>query len=119
MNQNEIKNTHGGRRVGAGRKKGSTNKVTADEFFHMFRKTTKTEWLEELTKRMDIAYQMVKNATTDQERHEALNTANKLDSLILKYIFTDVQQIDVTSGGEKMGVQLVFTPKELDDWKQD
>ena len=111
--------TRGGKRPGSGRKKGSTNKITAQEFFYDYRKRTGDDYVSKMIDRVERAYSLVEQATSMHEKMDAMAIAHKYDQLLSKYLFADVQQVDVTSGGEKMGVQLVFTPKELDDWKQD
>jgi len=41
----------------------------------------------------------------------------KYQTAFAKYYFTDVAAQDITSGGAALGVQIVFTKTELDDWK--
>lgn len=108
---------NGGKRPGAGRKKGSTNKITAQEFFTTYKKVTKGEYLEDLVKRLQQTYQKVETATTRKEFDEAINNAHKYDSFIAKYLFTDIKEVDVTSNGETIGATFTFPSKELDDWK--
>lgn len=118
-NNQNLPKKRGGPRPGSGRPKGSVNKITAEEFFNTFRKQTGKEYLTEMVKRISGAYDLIAQASTLEEKHEALATAHKYDSLVAKYIFTDIQQVDHTSNGESLGVQLIFKPQELDDWKPD
>jgi hypothetical protein len=120
-NQNTIKkDNRGGKRQGAGRKKGSTNKITADEFLYAFRKKTKQDWLDLLIEKMELSHNLIVNAENDHLKQEALATAHKYDTLLARYLFTDVKQVEVdhTTQGNAIGVQLVFNSQELDDWKK-
>ena len=117
-NQNKSKGVgRGGKRQGAGRKKGSTNKITAEEFFTTYKKVTKGEFLEDLVKRLQQTYNQVDTAVTRKEFDEAINNAHKYDSFIAKYLFTDVKEVDVTSNGETIGANFTFPTTELKDWK--
>ena len=100
--------SRGGARRGSGRPKGSTNKICPDKLIRNFRKVSGKSFEKFVNEEIISAYAA--------GNHELVS---KYILGLAKYFMTDVQQIDVTSGGEKMGVQLVFTPKELDDWKQD
>lgn len=117
-NQNISKGVgRGGKRAGAGRKKGSTNKITAEEFFTTYKKVTKGEYLEDLVKRLHKTYNQVETAVTRKEFDDAINNAHKYDSFVAKYLFSDVKEVDVTSNGETIGANFTFPTKELDDWK--
>lgn len=107
----------GGKRAGSGRKKGSTNKITAEEFFTTYKKVTKGEYLEDLVKRLQQTYNQVETAVTRKEFDDAINNAHKYDSFIAKYLFTDIKEVDVTSNGQTIGANFTFPTKELDDWK--
>lgn len=107
----------GGKRAGAGRKKGSTNKITAEEFFTTYKKVTKGEYLEDLVKRLQQTYNQVETAVTRKEFDDAINNAHKYDSFIAKYLFTDIKEVDVTSNGHTIGANFSFPTTELDDWK--
>lgn len=117
QDQSSSKKTHGGKRINAGRKKGSTNKITAQEFFTTYKKVTKGEYLEDLVKRLQKTYELVNTATSRKEFDEAINNAHKYDSFIAKYLFTDVKELDITSNGETIGATFNFPKQELDDWK--
>lgn len=110
---------HGGKRAGSGRKKGSTNKITAQEFFTTYKKVTKGEYLEDLVKRLQQTYNQVETAVTRKEFDDAINNAHKYDSFIAKYLFTDIKEVDVTSNGETIGANFTFPTKELDDWQNE
>lgn len=117
-NQEKPKGTgRGGKRTGSGRKKGSTNKITAEEFFATYKKVTKGEYLEDLVKRIHQTYEQVETAVSRKEFDEAINNAHKYDSFIAKYLFTDIKEVDVTSNGETIHANFTFPTTELDDWK--
>lgn len=117
-NQNKSKGPgRGGKRAGAGRKRGSTNKITAEEFFTTYKKVTKGEYLEDLVKRLHQTYEQVNTAVSRKEFDDAINNAHKYDSFIAKYLFSDIKELDVTSNGETIGANFTFPTKELDDWK--
>lgn len=117
LNNNQKNSTHGGKRQGAGRKKGSTNKITAEEFFTTYKKVTKGEFLEDLVTRLHKTYEQVNTATSRKEFDDAIVNAHKYDSFIAKYLFTDVKELDITSNGETIGANFTFPTQELDDWK--
>lgn len=116
-NNQNLPKKRGGPRPGSGRPKGSVNKITAEEFFDTFRKQTGKEYLKEMVKRINGAYELINQANTLEEKHEALATAHKYDSLVAKYIFTDIQQVDHTTNGQTLTPQIIFTPCELEEWK--
>lgn len=120
MNNNQLESKgpgRGGKRPGAGRRKGSTNKITAEEFFTTYKKVTKGEYLEDLVKRLQQTYEHVDSAVTRKEFDDAINNAHKYDSFIAKYLFTDVKEVDVTSNGETIGASFTFPTRELNDWR--
>lgn len=112
-----VEKKHGGKRPNSGRKKGSTNKITAQEFFTTYKKVTKGEYLEDLVIRLQKTYEQVNTATSRKEFDDAINNAHKYDSFIAKYLFTDIKEVDVTSNGETIGANFNFPTTELDDWK--
>ena len=104
--QTDIKPTRGGRRVGAGRKAGSTNKIQAGEFLKEYRKVHGNHLKEDLVKDM-----MNARLRGDFEMLFKYQTA------FAKYYMSDVKEVDVTSNGETIGANFTFPTKELDDWK--
>lgn len=107
-NQSNIKkSSRGGKREGAGRPKGSTNKVSTTEIVSSFYKLTGKnfaeygqEWMEEL-----------KRAGKEEQ-------ALKIYAMLHKYHIDDSpQKIDVTSNGETIQTTFNFTPKDLNEWQ--
>jgi hypothetical protein len=99
--------TRGGARAGSGRPKGSTNKIT----------------LETLVQSLDYEIGMTFEQRIAKNYHDAIlrqdwQSVKDYDKAFLSKIVADKLETDITSKGESLGVQLVFTPKELPDWKK-
>lgn len=105
-NQENIKTSHGGRRKNAGRKKGSVNKIQGGEFLEEYKKVHGTNLKEDLVRDMLMA-----RTRGDYEMLFRYQTA------FAKYYFSDVKEIDMTSGGEKISAVFNFPAMELNDWK--
>ena len=107
-NQLPIKPTGpGGKRAGAGRKLGSTNKIQGVEFLAEYKRVHGNSLKEDLARdmynaRMRGDYEML----------------FKYQTTFAKYYFADEAKtaVDVTSGGQPVAVQLVFNPVELPEW---
>ena len=98
--------TRGGARAGSGRPKGSTNKITPEEMLTDFKKTVGVSF-------HSFISQQIKKAA-DEDNSELVS---KYLLGFSKYLIKDVQEVDLTSNGEVLGVHLTFAPKSLDDWK--
>jgi len=99
------KKGRGGVRANSGRKKGTSNKLNSMSV------------LEEIAKR-DVPFEI--GLAEDYARARASDDKHlihKYQTLILNKVLADKSEVDVTSNGETMGVQIVFATKELDDWK--
>jgi len=108
-NQVEIKKPgRGGKRVGAGRKTGSTNKIQGVEFLEEYKKVHGS------TLKEDLARDMM-NARLRGD----YDMLFKYQTAFAKYYFADTaeQKVDVTSKGEQISANFTFPTKELDDWK--
>jgi hypothetical protein len=109
-NQAEIKlkapSNRGGKRPGAGRKVGSTNKIQGVEFLEEYKKIHGASLKEDLAKDMYEA-----RARGDYDMLFKYQTA------FAKYYFADVATQDITSKGEQIGASFTFPTKELIDWK--
>ncbi len=106
-NQEPIKKGRGGKREGAGRRSGSTNKIQGGEFLEEYKKIHGHSLKEDLARDMLSA-----RARGDYDMLFRYQTA------FAKYYFSDVASQDITSKGEALGVQLVFTSTELTEWKK-
>jgi hypothetical protein len=109
-NQAEIKlkapSKRGGKRPGAGRKVGSTNKIQGVEFLEEYRKIHGANLKEDLARDMYEARM--------RGDHEMLF---KYQTAFAKYYFADVATQDITSKGEAIGASFTFPTTELIDWK--
>jgi hypothetical protein len=109
-NQAEIKlkapSKRGGKRPGAGRKVGSTNKIQGVEFLEEYRKIHGANLKEDLARDMYEARM--------RGDHEMLF---KYQTAFAKYYFADVATQDITSKGEALGASFTFPTTELIDWK--
>jgi len=109
-NQLPIKPTGpGGKRAGAGRKLGSTNKIQGVEFLAEYMRIHGNSLKEDLARdmynaRMRGDYEML----------------FKYQTTFAKYYFADEAktQVDVTSGGQPMQVAFQFPALELPDWNK-
>lgn len=104
--QENIKPKHGGKRKGAGRKKGSINKIQGGEFLEEYKKVHGTNLKEDLVRDMLMA-----RTRGDYEMLFRYQTA------FAKYYFSDVKEVDVTSNGETIAANFSFPTVEIDDWK--
>jgi len=109
MKNNQIDQTpkkgRGGKRANSGRKLGATQKLSA------------TSLLDAIAQ-ADVPFEQ----GIAEDYHKArlsgdLYVIQKYQNMILNKVISDKQALDVTSNGETMQVQLVFTPVELPDWK--
>jgi hypothetical protein len=109
-NQAEIKlkapSKRGGKRPGAGRKVGSTNKIQGVEFLEEYRKIHGASLKEDLAKDM---YEARMRGDYDM--------LFKYQTAFAKYYFADVATQDITSKGEQIGASFTFPTQELIDWK--
>jgi hypothetical protein len=110
-NQSEIKLTatkpgRGGKRPGAGRKVGSTNKIQGVEFLEEYRKVHGNSLKEDLAKDM-----------LDARMRGDYEMLFKYQTAFAKYYFADVATQDITSKGEALGASFTFPTTELIDWK--
>lgn len=95
----------GGKRNGSGRPKGSTNKITPEEMLIDFKKQSGMTFHQFVNKQIIKAH---------NENNSELVSRYLLG--FSKYLIKDVQEVDMTSNGETLGIQFIFQPKELDDW---
>ena len=102
----KVSPTRGGARAGSGRKKGTTNKISPAELISDFQTQAGMSFEQFVNSRMLLA--------ADEDNQELVS---RYILGMAKYFITDVKEVDITSGGETMGVQIMFTTKELDDWK--
>lgn len=109
MKNNQEKNKkHGGVRPGAGRKHGSVNKIQGGEFLEEYKRVHGSTLKEDLVKDMLDA-----RLRGDREMLFKYQTA------FAKYYFSDIKEIDVTSGGETFRAIFNFPQRESDDWVDD
>jgi len=109
-NQAEIKlkapSKRGGKRPGAGRKVGSTNKIQGVEFLEEYKKIHGASLKEDLAKDM---YEARMRGDYDM--------LFKYQTAFAKYYFADVASQDITSKGEALGASFTFPTQELIDWR--
>jgi len=105
-NQPEIKKGPGGKRKGAGRKVGSTNKIQGGEFLEEYKKIHGHSLKEDLVRDMLSA-----RARGDFDMLFRYQTA------FAKYYFSDVAAQDITSKGKQLKAVFNFPSTELSDWK--
>jgi hypothetical protein len=100
------KKTMGGARPGSGRKVGSTVKLSAADV------------LREIAK-LDVPFAVGLAQDYIRARQSGdMNVIQRYQQMLLAKVIADKTETEITSGGQPLGVQLVFTAKELSDWKQ-
>ena len=106
-NQVEIKPKRGGKRIGSGRKAGTTNKIQGVDFLEEYKKVHGSSLKEDLAKDMFNA-----RIRGDFEMLFKYQTA------FAKYYFADTakQEVDMTSNGQTIGASFTFPSSELPDW---
>lgn len=108
-NQAEIKKPgRGGKRAGAGRKLGTTNKIQGVEFLEEYMKVHGSSLKEDLARDMQQA-----------RLRGDYDMLFKYQTAFAKYYFADVaeQKVDVTSKGEQIGANFTFPTQELAEWR--
>jgi hypothetical protein len=95
----------GGARPGAGRPKGSTNKVTPQDLLKSFNAVSGMSFND------FVAAQMI-NAHQDGDKE----LLSKYVLGLAKYLIQDTTHIDVTSDGKSIAPVFNFTAAELSDW---
>ncbi len=105
-NQVDIKPKRGGKRVGAGRKTGSTNKIQGGEFLEEYKKAHGNSLKEDLAKDM-----------LNARMRGDFEMLFKYQTAFAKYYFSDVATQDITSAGKAIGANFTFPTTELDEWK--
>ena len=106
MDENKIikKKGPGGARPGAGRKKGVTQKLSAQTILAAIEKTDKP---------FAVGFaEDYHNARMGDDKH----LLQKYQSMILNKVVADKQEIDVTTLGQSMHNNFNFPAVELSDW---
>jgi hypothetical protein len=100
------KSKRGGARVGGGRKKGVTQKLSAQTILAAIENKDKP-----FAEGFAEDYH---NARMGDDKH----LLQKYQSMILNKVVADKQEIDHTTLGQSMNNSFVFPTKELSDWKE-
>jgi hypothetical protein len=96
----------GGARPNSGRKVGSTVKLSAADV------------LAEIAKQ-DVPFAVGLAQDYIRARQSGdMHVIQRYQQMLLAKVIADKTETEITSGGQPLGVQLVFTAKELSDWKQ-
>jgi len=95
---------HGGIRPGSGRKLGSTQKLSAKEILTAIENTAN-----------GVPYEVIlANDFLDARYGDDKHLVAKYHQLILSKVIAD--KVDITSNGQSIAPQLVFTPSEIPDY---
>jgi hypothetical protein len=100
----KSKGKHGGARPGGGRKKGVTQKLSAQTILAAIENKDKP-----FAEGFAEDYH---NARMGDDKH----LLQKYQSMILNKVVADKQEIDVTTMGQSLNNNFVFPTKELPDW---
>lgn len=87
-----MANGHGGKREGAGRPKGSTNKIQGDEFLSKYKEFTGEDLTENIIESMHNLH-----VQGDDQCFRSFVIG------LSKYLFDDVKKVDITTDGDKLG----------------
>ena len=97
------KSTRGGKRPGAGRRKGMIQKLSGSELLKQIQRTT--------GKRFE---QLLAEHYRDSFLREDWNAVRDYEKTILAKVIAD--KVDVTTNGESLNANFNFPQKELSDW---
>ena len=97
---------NGGARPGAGRKKGTTNKISGQSILEAVKKETGKNFETLLAK-----------GYHDSILHNDKQTRLQYEKMFLSKVVADKSEIDMTSGGEPISAVFSFPNIELNDWK--
>lgn len=100
--------SRGGVRMGSGRPKGSTNKITLDSLVASIDRAVGMSFEERLATNYKDAI--------DREDWQAVKD---YDKAFLSKIVADKQEVDMTSNGQTMGIGFTFPTTELPEWHND
>ena len=105
-----IKKGRGGPRVNSGRKKGAIQKLGGADLLLAIANETGKSFAENIAEHYNRAIHA-------NEWHDVRD----YEKFIIAKVISDRHEIqqDVTSNGQTLGVQLVFTSKELPEWKKE
>lgn len=106
LNNFQKKSKNGGARPGAGRKKGTTNKISGSTILDAVKKQTGKNF----------------ETLLAQGYHDAIMANDKptrlqYEKMFLSKVVADKTEMDITSGGEQIKAIFNFPNVELSDWK--
>lgn len=104
--KNNQKKSHGGARPGSGRKKGSTQKLSAVDLLDQIARKDKP-----------FAVGLAEDYA-QARRSGNQDLVVKYQQMILSKVIADRVEQDVTSNGETLVPQIVFAPQELEEWRK-
>ena len=100
--------TRGGARMGAGRPKGSSNKINSDDLIFDFQAQAGMSFEQFVNSRILLA--------SADNNHELVS---RYILGMAKYFISDVKEVDITSNGQTIGANFSFPQVELPDWQDD
>ena len=104
-NNQKNKSGRGGARPGAGRKKGAFQKMGGVELLEAIKKKTGKTFADNIAEHYMLAI-----------TNENWADVRDYEKFIIQKVMTDVKEVDITSDGEKLGVQMIFKAQELTEW---
>ena len=107
VNNQKIKTGRGGSRAGSGRKKGAIQKLGGKELLEAIEIATGKSFADNIAEHYFRAIQA--GEWYDVRDYE---------KFIIAKVISDVKEVDITTNGKDMAVQLVFNPVELPEWKK-
>lgn len=108
LNNNQpIKNSHGGKRPGSGRKKGAIQKLSGSELLKQIQRTTGKRFEQLLAEHYKRAYE-----ECDWQ------TVKDYEKTILCKVIADKVEMDHTSLGERLQTNIIMTATEAPGWNE-
>jgi hypothetical protein len=105
INHKPIKKGRGGARIGGGRKKGSTQKLSAVNI------------LAEIA-RIDVPFEQGLAEDYKKARDSGdMNVIQRYQQMFINKVIADKTETDITSQGKSISAAFTFPNTELDDWK--
>jgi hypothetical protein len=106
LNKNQKKSGPGGKRPGAGRKKGSTQKLSGVDLLVAIHKATGKPFSQNVAEHYNRAVQA-----------KEWSEVRDYEKFIIAKVISDTKEVDVTSNGETLKASFIFPSAELDDWR--
>lgn len=107
INNQNITKTRGGKRPGAGRKKGAIQKLGGRDLLAAIELVTGKSFANNIAEHYY-------RAITEQQWSEVKD----YEKFIIQKVISDKSEVDITTNGESIKANFAFVPVELPEWKK-